>query len=278
MIKSLLLIAVMGVTASAMAGISVSQPVKIDIPAGAAHPILSPDGSKMLFTTADHTGLSILDMTTGVSREIADDPAAGFNPAFSADSRSVVFRTADVRDGLTVRDARKFSLTDGSTSVIQDFNRSTVAPQDMVGDESYAIADYKVIKIINNGKESSVTPLADGYSYLWASLSPDGSKLLFTEPFMGVFIADADGSNPVKIAAKGDYPAWVDNNTVAYVLSHDDGYVILDSTLMVYDVKSGSASAATAGDMIVGEASAAAGKVVFSTLDGCVYSISVSNL
>ncbi|MDE6396553.1 MAG: hypothetical protein K2K84_04715, partial [Muribaculaceae bacterium] len=99
---------------------------------------------------------------------------------------------------------------------------------------------------------------------------------MFVEPFQGLFIANADGSNPVKIADKSDFPAWVTNDLVSFVTSHDDGYIILDSTLKVCDIVSGETTDITSPDILVGESTAANSTVIYTTLNGEMFSVSVS--
>lgn len=246
---------------------------KLSLPTAAAHPILSPDGKQMLYTSDNHCGLMLLDMATMNITTIDEAPAAGFNPAFSADSRSVVYRTASVDDGLTVRDVRVYDIPSATSRVKAPYSRSMDNAVTHAGLTKYAVADYKHISLTDNGVTKTISPLKDAHSYLWASLSPDGKHLLFSEPFYGIYVADADGSNPVRLAAKGDYPSWVDNDTIVYVLSHDDGYVILDSSLMTMSISDARPTALTDSDVKVGEATAANGTVAYSTLDGELYII-----
>lgn len=271
--KTLILSGMLVLSMTASAAVSFTEPQRIDLPEGAAHPVLSPDARLMLFSSADHSGLSVLDLNTGAVERIDDATGAGFQPAFTTDSKSVVYRTVGRIDGLTVLDARRYNLNNGNRSTISNYSRSTEEAITFTDNTKYALADFNKIRIVSGDKSLEISPVAEAHSYLWASLSPDGSKLLFCEPFQGVFVADADGSNPVRIAAKGDFPAWVDNTTVTFVLSHDDGYVILDSSLMAVDLNDMSTTKITSDNMLVGESSAAAGKVVFSTLDGNIFSV-----
>lgn len=198
-----------------------------------------------------------------------DGPA--MQPVLNADATQLQFTAEDLSHRSVV------NLADGNVSLVTTNPRTAPAHSTLTESRDFAEADYKSIRLVRNGMEKSISPLKDAHSYLWASLSPDGSRLLFTEPFQGVFVADADGSNPVRIAAKGDFPAWVDNSTIAYVLSHDDGYVILDAAVMVCDLTDMSTVKATDNATVVGESSAAAGTVVYSTLDGKIYKFNVKH-
>lgn len=209
---------------------------------------------------------------------IDTDAAAGFAPIFNADGSKVFYRTAMLVDGLLCHDVRSYDIAKGSAPVkLQSYSRK--APSDLnavSAKDNYAFADYRDIVLCRDGVTTKINPIADAHSYLWASLSPDGSHLLFCEPFEGVFVAKTDGSQPQRIAAKGDFPAWLSNNMIAFVVTHDDGYVVLDSKLCVVNIASGRTTDITDVDTLVGEAAAAAGKVVYSDLQGNMYLIQVS--
>ncbi len=256
--------------------LTVSPAVKVETDGPAHNPVLSPDGKTMLFSSDNHTGLKALTLGKAGITVLDDAPGAGFNPVFSNDGSTVVYQTAALVDGLMNRDARAFSFTDGKGRKMSAMSRDEHNLRDLAGQTEYVFADYDGIVVSKDGKSTKLTPLANAHSYLWASVSPDGSKIAFVEPFQGVFVSDIDGSNPVKIAAKGDYPAWAGNNFVTFVESHDDGYVILDSTLKIHDLSTGISVNLTADDVKVGESTASAnGNVVYSTLAGDMYLIQV---
>lgn len=260
-------------TASAL---TVGTTSKVDVAGMGHNPMLSPDGRTLLFSADDHTGLKAIDLNTDRVTVLDDAAGAGFSPVFSADGSKVVYRTAEIIDGLMHRDVRAYDFATAERSNIQSLNRSDVDLHATAGSETYVYGDIKRIVRVENGKTEYITPLADAHSYLWVSLSPDGSKILFSEPFKGVFVADADGKNAVRIASKGDYPAWAGQNLVTFTVSHDDGYVILDSTLKVYDLTTGVTVDLTAKDVLVGESTSAAnGTVVYSTLGGEIYKLTV---
>ena len=219
-----------------------------------------------------------MDLTTGNIATIDTDAAAGFAPIFNADGSKVFYRTATVVDGLLCHDVRCCDLTEDAAPVkLQSYSRKAPSNLNAVSDKNnYAFADYRDIILCHNGVTAKISPLADAHSYLWASLSPDGTRLLFCEPFEGIFIANADGSQPQRIAPKGDFPAWLSDNMIAYVVTHDDGYVVLDSKICVFDIASAQTIDITDAETLVGEAAAAAGKIVYADLKGNMYLIHIS--
>lgn len=264
-----------------VSALTVSQPQKIEAGRIVHNPVLSADGKMLLFSADDHSTLNILRNLTGavtpeVVQSIDNSIGVGFNPVFSADGTSVIYQRASIVDGIMNRDVYSYDLSNGRIRKIATMGRENFNLQAMSGCQNYVSADYDRITIAQNGEITELRPIADAHSYLWASLSPDGQKILFVEPFQGVFVCDLDGTNPVNIAKKGAFPAWAGENLITYTLSHDDGYVILDSTLKIYDLSTGITLDLTPSLVLVGESTSAAdGTVVYTTLEGELYKFQV---
>lgn len=268
------------VAAALAFGAAAMPPVqKISVPAGSHHPVLSPDGTTLLFSTDIHTGLSAMDLGSGEIRVLDRSAGAGFQPVFSQDGKTVYYRSATVRDGLMMRDVRSCKVDAAAApAVLRQASRDNVNLTALTGGD-YAVADYRSIRVRRNGTETSIDPIADSHSYLWASLSPAGDKLLFTEPFEGVFVSKPDGSEPVRLLAKGDFASWAGDNRFVAVITHDDGYVVLDSKLVLVNVATGIVTDLTPEGFLVGEATASAsGKVVYTDIEGNMYMIDVNEL
>lgn len=270
--------ALLGTSFTMAAGITVSKPVQVSKDNIQAHnPTLSPDASMVLFSNDDQTGLSLLSLKDGKVITIEKDArGAGFAPVFSADNKSIIYQTAQTIDGLMNRDIRSFTISDGTKAVIAPMSRANINLNASTGQARYVSSNFTSIILTEGDNKTELNPLSDAHSYLWPSLSPDGSHLLFVEPFQGLFVAEADGSNPVKIADKADYPGWVANDIVSFVVSHDDGYVILNSALKAFDLTTGELIDVTTPDVLVGESSAANSTVVFTTLNGEMFTVTVS--
>lgn len=263
--------------AASAAGVELSPVQEINIDRQAFHPTLSPDGSILLFSTTDHTGLFSYDMTDGSVTTLDESAAAGFAPVFSQKGDKVYYQTATLVDGLLNRDVRVVTLKSGNVKQLEKPSRRSVELRAIDGDTFVSSAVY-YINVVKDGKSTELRPVADGHSYLWPSLSPDGKRILFSEPFQGVFVCDLDGSNLHKVAEKGDFPCWISNDEVLAVSTTDDGYNVLSSQLNLIDLASGNTTALTDENVKVGEltASPAAGLLVFSTLEGKMYRMNVT--
>lgn len=246
------------------------------LPAGAHHPVLSPDGKTLLFSSDNHRGLKAYSMTDGTVSEIDEAASAGFEPVFSTDSRTIYYRTAEMRDGLLYRDVRAFNIQSGKHRQLAKATREHVNIA-ALGAADYAVADYQDICVRRNGVEKRIRPVADSHSYLWATLSTEG-QLLFSEPFQGVFVCDADGNNAKKLLPKGDFTSWAGKDKIIAVVTHDDGYVVLSSKLVMVDTRTGETTQLTDDDMLVGEATASeTGTVIFSDINGNMFILNLND-
>ena len=108
---------------------------------------------------------------------------------------------ADEQEQTLISNERNFStvkaLSNGSIvinrdsqlQVVDDTQKKTaVKSQNRV-----VFAERGKIALYDNGLKKILTPAGDGF-YLWPSLSPDGSRILFNKPGQGTFISTLDGT------------------------------------------------------------------------------------
>lgn len=256
--------------------LTISPAVKIDTDGPAHNPVLSPDGKSMLFSSDNHTGLKLLSFGSETITNLDDAIGAGFNPVFTTDGSEIIYQTASVDGAILTRDIHKYNINSGQSIQLVADSRDNITPAVFADGKTSVYTDFDKIQLNQNGIVSTLNPIENAHSYLWASISPDGQKLLFVEPFQGVFVSELDGKNPVKIASKGAFPSWAGENLISFIVSHDDGYVILDSTLKIYDITSGITVNLTDDSILVGESTSAAdGTIVYATLDGDIFKITV---
>lgn len=277
--KSILTMSLLACGATASAALpAYSEPQRINVPTEVYHPVLSPDGSVLLFSTVDHSGLKSLDLKSGEITMIDASAAAGFDPVFSSDGSKIYYRTATMIDGLLNRDVRCYDMSTTKAVELMKPNRKSHTLR-AIGSQTYVSADFDRIVVSVGGKTAEIDPVADAHCYQWPSISPDGTKILFSEPFKGVFVCNIDGTGAKAVLPKGDYPSWIDDNTIAAVVSHDDGYIVLDSAVVLVDLVSGDSVNATPADVIVGEltSSPVSGSVIYTTVNGELYQINPKN-
>ena len=273
--KSWILMAALSVCASmSAADLSVVSTEKLDVKG--YYPVLSPDGSKVLFTTSDHDGLKSLDLSSSEVTLIDDSQGTGFDPAFSADGKSVIYRSIVKVDGLIRRDVKSYDLATGEKVQLLEPSRGNVDIRQFVGKTfAYGAARTQAIEVSLDGKKQTINPIESGYRYLWASVSPSNSKLVFTEVYSGLFVSELDGTKAKFLASRAEFPCWAGDSYVVALYTEDDGYVVTKSKVIAIDIESGKVIDLTDGSSIVNGVTATKDKVVYTTEGGEMFIMNI---
>lgn len=281
--------------------LNVTSVDKVNTPANplATVAAISPQGDFLLLTDNSNKGLTKFDLNTNEATKISDAPGAGFDVQVSQDGKVVVYR----ENSFTADHLRKVALK--SINLASGEVVNLVAPtRDLQGvavqgatalavnkgkltSKAIGVATAKAaapvlsinnrqLMITRNGKTEVFSPNGKGYSYIWQSVSPDGTKALYFVCGVGAFVCDLDGKN-VKELGLVRAPQWYDNETVVGMQDVDNGEFILSSKIVAVNL-SGEMQTLTDDSMIAmyPYASAASGKIAFSTPAGEAYIINVA--
>lgn len=254
------------------------------------NPVLSDDGQKLLFSGEDYKGLSLYDFADGSVERISDDVMAGFEPAFSADGASV-FYLSQTRDDMRVyREMKACDLESGVTSLVAGKSRGMMSPVAVDGGVAvvsdngrlmkahgaaagaFAYSQGAEIVVVSGGVEKKLAPVATKYTYLWTSLSPDRTRILFYAGGKGAYVCDLEGNI---LASLGRYtsPRWMGNDYVVATCSTDDGHRFLTSQIVLLKADGSLKKELTTPDSMTMDPSASAvgNRIVYSSLDGRMY-------
>ncbi len=228
---SVVLAAVAGLAAghAQIARVSTPEPILKGQESAMYNPVLSNDGSTVLFSDVDHTNLRAYDMEAGVV-----------------------------------------------TPVKATSNEAMTAQFDKNGKVTFSspVVEAKGSTIIINGKSYSPVPSFAGYT--WESVSPDGKKVMFFAAGVGIIVTDLNGNI---LARPGNYeaPVWFGNDYIVAQNSTDDGHQYHSSQIVLLSVDGSKTQALTKPESMTFSpaASAEAGKVVYSTIDGRLYQINL---
>ena len=129
------------------------------------------------------------------------------------------------------------------------------------------------LMMTQNGKTREFMPLGKNYRYIWASMSPDASKVLFYCSGKGAYVCNTDGT---ALIALGRYmaPKWMSNDLIVAMDCKDDGEIFTSSEIVVLDL-SGNKQVITGDDVIAMYPLPANGKIAFSTPTGEAYLINL---
>lgn len=299
--KSILTGFALSVAVLCQAGLpTVESVTKVDLPAGmtVSMATISPDGTYAVVSPLSGTGLQRLDLSTKQVSEISKT-ASPLLVEITGDGNNVLFRESSYdKDHRRYVSLKSYDVAGASTTTLVDRSRSL---NGFASDGATAVAvengrrSAKALRgngtsqgratlSINLGKlcvtdpagnTTEIAPLGDDCnSYLWPSLSPDGTRIVAFGVGTGSFVYDLNGGN-VTVLDMVRAPKWLDNNTIVAMDDHDNGVQTVKSTIMAYTAD-GSAKAALTDDSVVAVfPTVASGKVAFTTPEGEMYIINL---
>lgn len=256
---------------------------------------ISHAGNVILLSSQSQEGLVCYDLDKRQSTVISESPAAGFNARLSSDGKSVVFQEMSLSDdGISTRHGLKsFNIKNkvakqlvAPTEKFSSFSLSGDVAVAMTTDRKLSIKNLKgndtsaKKPVLNNddlkiwltvdGTTTKIAPQGDEYAYIWESLSPDMTKILYVNE-AGCFVCDLKG---MIVANLGELraPKWIDNSRVVGMLDYDDGTVVTTSEIVVKTLDGG-AQILTDSSLMGMWPQPANGKIAFSNPRGEIYMI-----
>ena len=193
-------------------------------------PQLSDDGQWVLYSPTDATSLMLKNLSTGAVTTVASKGYPGFDAMFGPDgkvyyvtqerkSKKMVYRTGHCYDPATGKDQVVLRGQHGRVQVLPAANgivingeRQVYKSTDGVGPYAYTRGDQLYL-VDATGVTRSLQPVKDSNGYLWASLSPDGTKVLFEAAARGLFVCDLNGRI---LSELGEFlmPSWYNNDFI----------------------------------------------------------------
>ncbi len=259
---------------------------------------MSPDGNYVVIVQGQKSGIHRLDLASKSITTISET-GNGFNVQISDDGQQVIFResvtgsdklrrtslkSANLSNGRTttlVAPTRDLQGFDVKANTVLAVNKGTLTTKALSGaavSAPVASIDKGRLMLTVNGKTTNISPQGtEGKSYLWPSVSPDGTKVLYYLSRVGCFVCNLDGSNPVYVgtvrAAK-----WYNNETIVGMNDKDNGEVITKSKIVAVNLssKAGQALTEDASLAMYPTASKDGSKIAYTTPAGELYIINIS--
>ena len=273
-----------------------SYPLLKGVETGAYHPVLSADGSKLLFSASNEKGLKLYDFDDDVVTVITDAERAGYEPKITDDGK--VYYVKQNADGLIkYRTAVCYDIAKKTSRVLVE-NERNVLPAALLSNGGAVLRGTMGVKsvdvdsrksgvavytegskvIINdNGAVKEYSPEESSAGYLWASLSPNGKKVAFFAAGKGIVVIDLRGN---VLARLGNYemPTWISDNYIVAQNATDDGHQFTSSQIVLLKADGSWLKELTPKTSMSMQptASAEAGKVVYSTIDGNLFVMELS--
>jgi Tol biopolymer transport system component len=217
-----------------------------------SQPCWSPDGKTIFYTASDFDGIWAYSTVEGKTVQITSDKGSGYGFSISDDGARIAWRRtlSGALPGERLQEAVVRNIADGTSSLLVS-GKSISLPSFVRSDVVYSVGNQlqgvtagvqpagtvsilgieeTKIAILRDGVKSLIDPLGNG-SYVWPSLSPDGSKLVAYEMDRGAFVAGPDGSHAVRIGRR-DAPVWTrDGRWLIYMADKDDGHALRSSEI-----------------------------------------------
>ena len=235
---------------------------------------VSPEGDYILLTSGSNQGLQRYDMASQSLTTITDAAGAGFNVQVSRDGKEIVYRESSFdRNNMRQNKIVRLNMFNQRHNVVARNQRDMkhMATSDNL--TTVSIND-RLIVLKRNGLTTTLAPNGSHLSYIWPSVSPDGTKLCYYVCGNGCWVSNIDGSNPQYIGHKCQAAQWYDNNTLVAMATEDDGHFITGGTILVYTLD-GKKQVLTDDSMIAMYPYATKNAIVFSTIEGETYMLNV---
>ena len=260
--------------------ITVGKPVQLmkGVESSAFYPVLSQDGSKMLFTSGDYTGLKVYSFEDGTVQKISDARFAGYEAKF-AENGKVLYTVRNKAIGQknntvyscdlsTMKSQAKFS-----NKILKNARHSAAM------NESVSVyTDLSEVVVCKNGKEYRYSPVESQAGYMWSSLSPDKTKVLFFAAGKGIVVMDLNGK-VLNMLGNYEAPVWFGNDYVVAQNAKDDGHNYLSSQIMLIKADGSLKKELTkpmSMSMFPAASLSSVGKVAYSTIDGRMFIMDVT--
>ena len=228
------------------------------------HPVFSPDGSKIAFTTSNYQGLWIMNADGSDAREISNEPAAGYGFEWSSDSKAIVSRVAKFEKWYRFNAVKVFDLETGDARFITNFRTLMPGlPHWGAWDEKIYMYGRGKLEVYDSGKRAAAlqksaafaisaflkddqiaigNPVTKDYRVyepikgercINLVLAPDRSRVAFEIMGGNMYVMNVDGSGLVDLG-QGYRPQWApDSQHLVYMVTKDDGYRYLSSDLYI---------------------------------------------
>lgn len=281
--------------------LSVKSVEKVPIPVDADNAVaaISPGGDYILLTTSTHRGLKKFDLATGETTTLTEAEGAGYGTTVTADGKTIVYRETSftpqhlkmtaLKSISTVTGAKRelapaqrmlqgYRLDGNAAAVISKGKmrvRSLNGAKIVATPPTLSLTQNHQMQLTRNGKTTLLAPNGKNVRYIWPSLSPDGTKVLYYVSGIGCFVCDLNGNN-VKPMGQLRAAKWYDNTTIVGMNDQDNGEYVTSSSIIAKTL-SGAEQKLTSDEIIAQypQVSPSSRKIAFETPAGEAYIINL---
>ncbi|MCQ2333008.1 MAG: hypothetical protein MJZ88_00140 [Paludibacteraceae bacterium] len=275
--KTFLLAALMLATVINAQVLNVASIQKLNTPQNSDTKVagISPTGDYILLTSGANKGLTRFDLATGNTMTITEQEGAGYEVKISDNGNEVIYReTTYDKNHMRRNNILHMSFATRKRALVAQGQRDIKRMQ-FESRPTISIND-RLMVLTQNDESTTLAPNGKDASYIWPSISPDGTKICYYVCGTGCYVCNIDGSNPQYIAHDCRAAKWYNNDIIIGMNDTDDGEFILSSQIVAFDLR-GNSQVLTDDSMVAMYPYAIEGAVVFTTLQGETYLIHVNN-
>jgi Tol biopolymer transport system component len=263
---------------------------------GYFHPVFSPKGTYLLTTAENYAGLKQHAMATNKIETLTADAGAGYGASISADENTVLFRKTEMRNNLRYSSLQSYSVPNRKQEKLADAVREKITPVFAENKPAFIkgqtltkigkisekvrshinIEDRKMVLYAGDTR-TVLTPNGEDKSYFWASVSPNGKRIVYTVAASGTFVCDIDGENAVSLG-KLNAPKWLNNQWIIGMNDKDNGDQVIASEIVAISIDGQSRqtlSTPSVGIAMYPSASADGKRIAFNSEKGQIYIMNV---
>ena len=195
----------------------------------------SPKGDYVLLTNDVNKGLMHYDLATGDVTTITEADGAGWAVKISTNGTNIVYRERYMTaDKLMKHNILEYNLTAKKKAMVAKEQRNL--NKLVATNNGVSINENLHMVLIKDGKSTILTPNGANEAYNWASLSPDGQKILYYVSGKGCYTCDLNGKDIHYIALDCRAPQWYNNNIIIGMHDEDNGKWITASAIVAYSL------------------------------------------
>lgn len=233
----------------------------------------SPKGDYVLLTNDVNKGLLHYNLATDNVTTITEADGAGWAVKISTDGTNIVYRERYMTaNKLMKHNILEYNLTAKKKAMVAKEQRNL--NKLVAANNSVSINENLHMVLTKDGKSTILTPNGENEAYNWASLSPDGQKILYYVSGKGCYTCDLNGRDIHYIALDCRAPQWYDNNIIIGMHDEDNGKWITASAIVAYSLQGEKQILVNKETMAIYPYTAD-GKIAFSTAAGKVYVMNV---
>lgn len=259
-------------------------PLTLESKTKAYYPKLNPSGDLLLFSCVDYKGLQVFNLQTQIARSISSLDGSGLYPEFLPEGKGIVYTSLQKQQRDNYRSLVEYNFKKGAEEFLSQPLRSQREINQIMNSKVRNSASVKVqvreenlkIVVYEGGKRRELAPISDALGYLWPSLSPDGSKILFTAINKGTYICDLSGKL-LSYVGFLNAPVWYDDRYVVAMKDRYDGYDIVTSKIVIASTDGKQVQSLTPPNSIAMYPTSCSAKslVAYNTKDGQIFMIKI---